>query len=205
MVFRGEMFSFKVILATVHVSASLATQSARYRSVKVLGEVKGGKLLAGLCCHASTPWTGHLTLSTINSFHSNLIFYFIPLCIWDTWTWRLFLVLQTRSQYWQWYSEGKCFDSRWFFAWSLSLLTLPHNPHEMERSKFFVKYIFASSSIENETPSGRSPGESEGQIINGSLFNSSMLQRHVLSQAILTMANFITETTWILRGKMFGL
>ena len=136
--------------------------------------------------------------------HTNLIFYFIPLCIWDIWTWRLFLVLQTRSQYWQWYSEGKCFDSRWFFAWSLSLLTLPHNPHEMERSKFFVKYIFASSSIENETPSGRSPGESEGQIINGSLFNSSMLQRHVLSQAVLTMANFITETTWILRGKMFG-
>ena len=74
MVFRGEMFSFKVILATVHVSASLATQSAWYRSVKVLGEVKGGKLLAGLCCHASTPWTGHLTLSTINSFHSNFEF-----------------------------------------------------------------------------------------------------------------------------------
>ena len=89
-------------------------------------------------------------------------FYFQPLWFWDMWQARLFLVLKVFPQNWQWYSEGKCLDSKWFFAWPISLLTFPHKLQDRERSKFLVKYRDASSSRDSDCPSGYSPRHYSG-------------------------------------------
>ena len=62
-----------------------------------------------------------------------------PLCFWVTWLLKLFLLVHILSQYWHGYSAGKCFDSRWFLAPSMSLVICPHRVHDTLLSGVFVR------------------------------------------------------------------